>query len=67
MFKLKQLFKQDETVKRYLAAPLVRSRLSYLCHRAEHGTKPSTLRHITAFQVNMVRYLELWNSERKAR
>ena len=59
MFKLKQLFKQDETVKRYLAAPLVRSRLTYLCHRAEHGAKPSTLRHITAFQVNMVRYLEL--------
>ena len=59
MFKLKQLFKQDETVKRYLAAPLVRSRLTYLCHRAEHGAKPSTLRHITAFQVNLVRYLEL--------
>ena len=59
MFDLGQLFKRPDTVQRHLAAPLARSRLAYLGHRAEQGAKPSTLRGIAALQVNLVRYLEL--------
>ena len=59
MFDLGQLFKRADTVQRHLAAPLARSRLAYLGHRAEQGGKPSTLRGIAALQVNLVRYLEL--------
>ena len=59
MFDLGQLFKRADTVQRHLAAPLARSRLAYLGHRAEEGVKPSTLRGIAAVQVNLVRYLEL--------
>ena len=59
MFDLGQLFKRADTVQRHLAAPLARSRLAYLGHRAEQGAKPSTLRGIAALQVNLVRYLEL--------
>ena len=59
MFDLGQLFKRADTIQRHLAAPLARSRLAYLGHRAEQGAKPSTLRGIAALQVNLVRYLEL--------
>ena len=59
MFDLGRLFKRADTVQRHLAAPLARSRLAYLGHRAEEGAKPSTLRGIAALQVNLVRYLEL--------
>ncbi len=59
MFDLGQLFKRADTVQRHLAAPLARSRLAYLGHRAEQGARPSTLRGIAALQVNLVRYLEL--------
>ena len=59
MFDLGQLFKRADTVQRHLAAPLARSRLAYLGHRAEQGAKPSTLRGIAALQVHLVRYLEL--------
>ena len=59
MFDLGQLFKRADTVQRHLAAPLARSRLAYLGHRAEQGAKPSTLRGIAALQINLVRYLEL--------
>ena len=59
MFDLGQLFKRADTVQRHLAAPLARSRLAYLGHRADRGAKPSTLRGIAALQINLVRYLEL--------
>ena len=59
MFELEQIFKRANTVQRYLAAPLARSRLAYLGHRAEQGFQPSTLRGIAAIQVRAVRYLEL--------
>ena len=59
MFDLGELFKRADTVQRHLAAPLARSRLAYLGHRAEEGAKPSTLRGIAAVQVNLVRYLDL--------
>jgi site-specific recombinase XerD len=59
MFALEQLFKRDETVQRYLAAPLARSRLGYLAHRAEQGAKLSTLVGIASIQVKAVRYLAL--------
>ena len=59
MFEFDQLFKRADTVQRYLAAPLARSRLAYLGHRAEHGARPSTLRGIAARQVQAVHYLEL--------
>ena len=41
MLDLGQLFKRADTVQRHLAAPLARSRLAYLGHRAEEGAKPS--------------------------
>ena len=44
MFRLNHLFKQADAVQRYLAAPLTRSRLAYLAHRAEQGARSSTLR-----------------------
>ena len=66
MFDLGQLFKRADTVQRHLAAPLARSRLAYLGHRAEEGAKPSTLRGIAAVQVNLVRYLELAEDSRVA-
>ena len=59
MFEFEQLFKGADTVQRYLAAPLVRSRLAYLSHRAAQGAKPSTLRGIAAFQVHAIHYLNL--------
>ena len=59
MFDLGQLFKRADTVQRHLTAPLARSRLAYLGHRAEEGAKPSTLRGIAALQVTLVRYLGL--------
>ena len=66
MFDLGQLFKRADTVQRHLAAPLARSRLAYLGHRAEQGAKPSTLRGIAALQVNLVRYLELGEDDKVA-
>ena len=59
MFEFDQLFKRADTVQRYLGAPLARSRLAYLSHRAEQGARPSTLRGIAALQVQAVHYLEL--------
>lgn len=59
MFKLSQLFKRADTIQRHLAAPLARSRLTYLAHRAEHGAKASTLRGIAALQLKVIHYLEL--------
>ena len=59
MFEFEQLFKRTAAVQRHLAAPLLRSRLAYLGHRAEQGAKPSTLRGIAAFQVHAIHYLEL--------
>ena len=46
MFELEQLFKRADTVQRHFTAPLARSRLAYLGHRAEQGAKPSMLRGI---------------------
>ena len=59
MFEFEQIFKRTDAVQRHLAAPLLRSRLAYLGHRAEQGAKPSTLRGIAAFQVQAIHYLEL--------
>ena len=53
------LFKRDETVRRYLTAPLVRSRRGYLTHRAKQGAKHSTLSTIAATQLALVRRLDL--------
>ena len=58
------LFKQDATIHRYRAAPLARSRLDYLVHRASQGASRSTLQGIAADQVAATRYLEL-GQERK--
>ena len=55
----KQLFSRDATVRRYAAAPLAASRLSYLSHRAEQGAKPYTLRRIAIAQLGAVQYLDL--------
>ena len=66
MFDLGQLFKRADTVQRHVAAPLARSRLAYLGHRAKAGAKPSTLRGIAALQVNLVRYLELGEDRKVA-
>ena len=54
MFRLNHLFKRADAVQRHLAAPLARSRLAYLAHRAEQGAKSSTLRGIAALQVKLV-------------
>ena len=59
MFDFEQLFKRPDAVQRHLAAPLARSRLAYLGHRAAQGASPSTLRGIAAFQVQAIHYLEL--------
>lgn len=58
------LFKQDATIHRYRAAPLARSRLDYLVHRAGQGASRSTLQRIAADQVAATRYLKL-GQERK--
>ncbi len=54
-----QLFKRDSTVRRYIAAPLARSRLDYLSHCERMGAKPATLKPIAFIQVAAVQYLEL--------
>ena len=59
MFDFEQIFKRPDAVQRHLAAPLARSRLAYLGHRAAQGASPSTLRGIAAFQVQAIHYLEL--------
>ncbi len=59
MFQLEQLFRRSDAVQRHLAAPLARSRLAYLRHRADRGAKPSTLRGIAAAQLKAIRYLDL--------
>ena len=41
MFRLNHLFKRADAVQRHLAAPLARSRLAYLAHRAEQGARSS--------------------------
>ena len=48
MFRLNHLFKRADAVQRHLAAPLARSRLAYLAHRAEQGARSSTLRGLAA-------------------
>ena len=55
MFRLNHLFKRADAVQRHLAAPLARSRLAYLAHRAEQGARSSTLRGIAALQVKVIR------------
>ena len=67
MFKLSQLFKRTDTIQRHLAAPLARSRLTYLAHRAEHGAKASTLRGIAALQLKVIHHLELGEDGKVAR
>ena len=67
MFRLNHLFKRAEAVQRHLAAPLARSRLAYLAHRAEQGAKSSTLRGIAALQVKVIHYLELGEQGKVAR
>ena len=54
-----QLFKREATVRRYLAAPLARSRLDYLSHCERMGAKPSTLKSIACIQSAAVEYLQL--------
>lgn len=54
-----QLFKRDDTVDRYRAAPLADSRLGYLVHCADQGFKPYTLRAIAGMQCALVRYADL--------
>ena len=67
MFRLNHLFKQADAVQRYLAAPLTRSRLAYLAHRAEQGARSSTLRGIAALQGKVIHYLELGEQGKVAR
>ena len=67
MFRLNHLFKRADAVQRHLAAPLARSRLAYLAHRAEQGAKSSTLRGIAALQVKVIHYLELGEQGKVAR
>ena len=67
MFKLDHLFKRADAVQRYLAAPLARSRLAYLAHRAKQGARPSTLRGIAALQVKVILHLELGEQGKVAR
>ena len=54
-----QLFKQPSAIKRYLAAPLARSRLRYLTHCARQGAAQATLQRVAANQVAVVRFLDL--------
>ena len=67
MFRLNHLFKRADAVQRHLAAPLARSRLAYLAHRAEQGARSSTLRGIAALQVKVIHYLELGEQGKVAR
>ena len=67
MFRLNHLFKRAGAVQRHLAAPLARSRLAYLAHRAEQGARSSTLRGIAALQVKVIHYLELGEQGKVAR
>lgn len=53
------LFTQNDTVRRYLAAPLAQARISYLAHCAERGAKHPTLCTIAATQLALVRHLDL--------
>ena len=55
----KQLFSRDGTVLQYSTAPLARSRLSYISHRAEQGAKPYTLKRIAIAQLAAVQFLDL--------
>lgn len=59
MFEFEQLFRRAETVQRYRAAPLCRSRLLYLDHRCELGTSHSELRRIACVQLGAVQCMQL--------
>ena len=59
MFEFEQIFRRAETVQRYLAAPLSRSRLLYLDHRCELGASHSTLKQIACVQLGAVQCVPL--------
>ena len=58
------LFTCPDTIGRYRASPLLDERLSYLSHCAQTGSRPRSLREIAAHQVNLIRLLDLHESER---
>lgn len=54
-----QLFADRRTVQRYVAAPLPAQRLRYLHHRAEQGAAPATLKSVAAYQLAVIRTMDL--------
>ena len=58
------LFTDGDTIDRYLGAPLVEERLSYLLHCAEAGVRLPTLRTIAAHQTSLVHFLDLHEGDR---
>lgn len=59
LFEFSQLFQRSGTVRRYLAAPLARSRLDYLAYRSEQDASLATLKKIASVQVQAIPYLQL--------
>ena len=59
-----RIFKQPYAIKRYLNAPLLEDRLSYLTYRAKQGTPRSMLHKISSFQVTAIKYLDLDHNDR---
>ena len=59
MFEFEQIFRRAETVQRYLAASLSRSRLLYLDHRCKLGASHGTLKQIACVQLSAVQCVPL--------
>jgi len=59
-----QLFKQPYAIKRYLNAPLLEDRLSYLTYRAEQGAPRSTLQKLAGIQITAIKYLGFKDNNR---
>ena len=54
-----EIFKRPQTVKRYLAAPLLEERVRYLTHCAEQGSGPRSLKKIAYYQLATTAWLDL--------
>lgn len=57
------LFRRPSAIARYRAAPLLKERLLYLSHCEQIGIKLETLCKIAAYQLELVRFLDLHDDD----
>ena len=60
-----KIYTRPSTIRTCRTAPLAEERLRYLRHCADCGAARSTLRKISAYQMNLVRILRLQSGEER--